>query len=292
MRAQAKKLATCVLSASACIAVARADATSDTWPNLASGPLQDNSFLLEEAYNQDPGVAQHIVNGIWDRSSGNWLLTFTQEWPVPDRRNQFSFTLLSRWAGDPSDDSGFGPVMLNYRYQALDEDEHVPAFAPRLSVILPTGSLHDEFGLGATGVQIDLPLSKQLTRHFEANVNLGGTVFPSADTPWKGDRTEQLLDGNAAASLVWQPYDAINVLCEVLFFETEQILPHGGTAYHGHPLVNPGVRVGWNGPAGTQWVVGAGLPIGFGGDAGELGVFLYLSLENAFTEAALRERDW
>ena len=30
------------------------------WPSLRSGPLQDNSFLVEEAYNQEPGVVQHI----------------------------------------------------------------------------------------------------------------------------------------------------------------------------------------------------------------------------------------
>ena len=28
--------------------------------HAVAGPIQDNSFLLEEAYNQDPGVVQHI----------------------------------------------------------------------------------------------------------------------------------------------------------------------------------------------------------------------------------------
>jgi hypothetical protein len=292
MNARAKNLAACLACATACIAAARAHADGVTWPNLSSGPLQDNSFLIEEAYNQERGVVQHIVNGLWNRSSEDWSLTFTQEWPVPDERHQFSYTLLQKWAGDPSDESGFGPVMLNYRYQALMDEARHPAVAPRLSVILPSGTLHDEFGLGSTGVQVALPASKQLGRHWEVNLNLGGTIFPSADTPWKGDRSEQLIDGSAGGSVIWQPYDAINVLCEVLIAQTEQITPRGGTAYHTHPLVNPGVRVGWNGPGGVQWVLGAGLPIGFGGDAGELGVFLYLSIENAFTAAARRERDW
>jgi hypothetical protein len=57
-----------------------------------------------------------------------------------------------------------------------------------------------------------------------------------------------------------------------------------------HPLVNPAMRVGWNGPGGTQWVVGLGAPIGFGRDAGEVGVFLYFSLEHAITGAARRAR--
>ena len=27
--------------------------------------IQDNSFLIEEAYNQEPGVVQHIFNARW-----------------------------------------------------------------------------------------------------------------------------------------------------------------------------------------------------------------------------------
>ena len=270
----------------ACPRGARAD-----WPELSSGPLQDNSFLLEEAYNQEAGVVQNIVNGVWDRESGDWMLSFTQEWPAPDQRNQLSYTLFYQWGGDPGSQSGLGPVTLNYRYQAFTEDAHWPAFAPRLSVLLPTGTLEDEFGAGSTGVQIGLPVSKQITPHWEVNLNLGGTIFPNADAPDDPGRSEHLLDGSAAASAIWEPYDAINLLCEVLVSRDEEITRRG-TAYHTHPLVNPGMRVGWNGPGGVQWVVGASLPIGFGGDAGELGVLLYLSVEHAITAAARRERSW
>jgi len=280
-----------LLIGTAALAFACPRGADAAWPQLSSGPLQDNSFLLEEAYNQEAGVVQHIVNGVWDRESGDWLLSVSQEWPVPDARHQFSYTLLYQWAGDPESETGIGPVQLNYRYQALTEDAHLPAVAPRLSVLLPTGTLADEFGAGSTGVQIGLPVSKQVTRHWEVNLNLGGTVFPSAEAPDDPGRREQLLDGSAAASVIWEPYDAINFLCEVLILQTEEIT-RGGTAYHTHPLVNPAVRVGWNGPGGVQWVLGAGVPIGFGGDAGQLGVFLYLSIENAFTAAARRARDW
>ena len=265
---------------------ARAD-----WPELVSGPLQDNSFLLEEAYNQEAGVVQNILDGVWDQGSGDWMLSFTQEWPVPDQRNQLSYTILYQWGGDPGEETGLGPVTLNYRYQALTEDAHRPAFAPRLSVLLPTGAIEDEFGTGSTGIQIGLPLSKQLSAQWEVNLNLGGTIFPHADAPDDPGRSEQLLNGSAAASAIWEPYDAINFLCEVLVSQTEEITPRG-TTYHTHPQVNPGIRVGWNGSGGVQWVVGAGVPVGFGGDAGQLGVFLYLSVENAITAAARRERNW
>ena len=42
--------------------------------------VQDNSFLIEEAYNQEAGVVQHILN--LQRADRDWFLSFTQEWPV------------------------------------------------------------------------------------------------------------------------------------------------------------------------------------------------------------------
>jgi hypothetical protein len=43
------------------------------------GPIQDNSFLAEEAYNQEPGVVQHIqtFTPLWN--SRTWAYSFTQE---------------------------------------------------------------------------------------------------------------------------------------------------------------------------------------------------------------------
>lgn len=284
-------MARLALLTAAMIALAWSRGGCAEWPDLSSGPLQDNSFLLEEAYNQEAGVVQHIVNGVWDRGSGDWILTYSQEWPVPDQRNQLSFTVPYQWPGDSASEQGFGPVTLNYRYQALTEDARRPAVAPRLSVILPTGALADEFGAGSTGIQVGLPVSKQITRHWAANLNLGGTIFPSAGAPGDPGRREQLVDGSAAASVIWEPYDAINFLCEVLALETEEITARA-TAHRFHPLVNPAMRVGWNGPGGVQWVMGVGVPIGLGRDAGELGVFLYLSIEHPITSAARRARQW
>jgi hypothetical protein len=56
--------------------------------------------------------------------------------------------------------------------------------------------------------------------------------------------------------------------------------------------LDPGVRLGWNGPAGIQWVWGVGLPIGLSHDTDHFGVFLYFSVEHAVTRAAQEERRW
>src|SRR5437667_1598099 len=84
--------------------------------------IRDNSFLIEEAYNQEPGVVQHIFNASYsvDRRAGLndkiWNLTFTQEWPVFSQTHQFSYTIPYRFieTGGRSH-NGVGDILLNYR---------------------------------------------------------------------------------------------------------------------------------------------------------------------------------
>ena len=49
--------------------------------------IADNSFLVEEAFNQDSGIVQNIATF---RSAGRneWDASFTQEWPLRGRRHQ------------------------------------------------------------------------------------------------------------------------------------------------------------------------------------------------------------
>lgn len=58
-----------------------------------SPAIADNSFLIEEAYNQEPGVVQHI--SAWQRSlrSAAWGFTFTQEWPLGTQTLQLRYTI-------------------------------------------------------------------------------------------------------------------------------------------------------------------------------------------------------
>ena len=58
-----------------------------------ASPIQDNSFLIEEAYNQEFGVVQHINTFTRSWYTHSWVYTFTQEWPVPGQTNKMSYTL-------------------------------------------------------------------------------------------------------------------------------------------------------------------------------------------------------
>lgn len=125
----------------ACIvfALSGTDAYAQTPPPAApqtdTFAIMDNSFFVEEAFNQEAGIFQNIVGAA--RISGQWVLAFTQEWPVVSQTHQFSYTVpwLDGGAG-----YGVGDVLLNYRFQSTLDAPGIPAFSPRLSIILPTGS--------------------------------------------------------------------------------------------------------------------------------------------------------
>src|SRR3569833_1506600 len=80
-------------------------------------PIQDNSYHAEEAYNQEPGVVQHIqtFTRLWNTKTCAY--SFTQEWPVPIHwRQQRSFSLVDARPVRELD-SSFGDLLINYRYQ-------------------------------------------------------------------------------------------------------------------------------------------------------------------------------
>src|SRR5687768_4614227 len=132
-----------------------------------SGPFEiaGNSFLVEEAFNQETGVFQNIFLFQRAKSGGGWALEFTQEWPVWGQRHQFSYTLPYDFEG-----AGLGNIRLNYRLQSRMEDARGPAISPRLSLILPTGG-----DLVDYGAQLNLPISKQFGDAY-LHVNVGATL--------------------------------------------------------------------------------------------------------------------
>src|SRR6266478_7748287 len=150
----------CVLLVIACLLVV-ADLLSPVATLIASEPLakgiQDNSFLIEEAYNQEPGVVQHILNVPIDFTNGSREIapSFTQEWPVFSQTHQFSYTIPYVFT---EDDNGIADMRLNYRLQAFMEDKYTPPFAPRLSIV-PTGDSDKGFGTGVRGYEFNLPFS-------------------------------------------------------------------------------------------------------------------------------------
>ena len=253
---------------------------SSAKPEVAN--IQDNSFTVEEAYNQEPGVVQHIstFSRMWN--SKDWSYAFTQEWPSPHNwRHQLSYTLIGAHAGGfPGSGVGIGDTVFNYRYQLLGDGESRVAFAPRLSLLVPTGDVTRGRGFGAPGFQTNLPVSIVLSRRLVSHWNAGGTFVPNAQGV---DHSRAATVGyTLAQSFVFLATSRVNFLLESSDNRFQSVVQTGKTAWSRTTYVSPGIRWAYNFKSGLQIVPGLAMHIGVGASAGERGIFLYLSFEHPF----------
>jgi len=248
--------------------------------------IQDNSFLVEEAYNQEFGVVQHIFSftRFWD--SKDWIYTFTQEWPVPrDERHQLSYTLALQHAGDfPGSGGGIGDVLLNYRYQLIGSGETRFAFSPRATLIFPTGNSNVGQGYGGFGVQTNLPLSVVVNPKLVTHWNAGATFVPNAKDNL-GNRAFS-AGYNLGQSFIWLPKSRFNVMLETVFLASQAVTAQDKTQWDRSIFVSPGIRWAHNFKNGLQIVPGIGVPIGVGPSSGERALLLYISFEHPFRKAS------
>jgi hypothetical protein len=248
-----------ILAFAACALAARAEDV----PAIA-----DNSFLVEEAYNQEPGVVQHIST--FQRATNGdhaWASTFTQEWPAPSLKHQLSYTLT---LADNGAHRGFGDVAVNYRYQLLGDGESRVAISPRVSLLLPTGSEERGLGEGSAGVQVMLPISTVLTPKVVAHWNAGATFIPDHDSrTW-----------TAANSFVWLAHPRFNALVETVWTRNET-----NGVDDDELVISPGVRWSYNFASGLQIVPGVAVPMTVDSDNDDRSIFLYLSFEHPFRRA-------
>ena len=243
-------------------------------PALSQGPIEDNSFLIEEAYNQEKGVIQ-FINTYYRERRGIWGYSLTHEMPVRKQQHQFSYTVN---VVGSDEHTRFGDTYLNYRYQAagLDEDDRV-AVAPRFTLILPTGSYRRETGTGSVGFQFNLPVSVTHSDKFVTHWNAGTTLVPRARN--RTGEKANIKGFNLGQSTVFLAKQNFNVLVETVWNYRETTVARNRTEGLYSLLINPGIRWAWNFKNGLQIVPGVGVPLGVGPSKGERGVFLYLSFE-------------
>ena len=258
------------LSVLLCATAARAADPADALVSAA----HDNSFLLQEAYNQDAGVVQTIASFELDADSGSreWTFALSQEWPLFTSDHQLSFTVpVEVVAGDAESASGVGDLVLGYRYQLSRETERRPAIAPYFAISLPTGRERDGLGDGALGYQFALPVSKVLGDRLSVHANAGVSVVPHTqgavlDDYWGGASAVFALSSSTYAVVEW-------------LAGSDQTLEddhHSERDFTSR--IAPGARYALS-FAGGQLVIGAAAPIGTTPESPDWGVFLYLSFE-------------
>jgi hypothetical protein len=234
-------------------------------------PIQDNSFLVEEAYNQEHGVVQHIstFSRMWN--SKDWSYSFTQEWPAPRNwRHQFSYTLVGMHAG----------AFVGTRAGLVGNGDSRFAFAPRMSALFPTGDATAGRGSGGAGIQANLPVSIVIHRRLVSHWNAGSTFVPRAQS---ADHLRASSVGYTfSQSLIFLANPRLNFMLETSACNFQSVVGDGRTEWSKVRYMSPGVRWAFNFSSGLQIVPGVAMPIGIGPSAGERGLFLYLSFEHPF----------
>ena len=239
--------------------------------------IMDNSFLVEEAFNQPDGIFQNIFTAA--RSNGHWGGGFTQEWPVGSQAHQFSYTVAYFDVGPRA---GFGDSQINYRYQASNDGAGTAAFSPRVSLIIPTGSRDDSLGDGSMGLQFNLPVSKQVN-DWHLHWNTGVTWLPRAkgelDRPGGTRRRASLVSPFLGGSAIYRLQPMLHVMLESIV-SFDHFIDEAGKARETAFTLSPGVRGGWN-LGDHQLVLGLAVPVTWA-DTRDTGVFTYLSYELPF----------
>lgn len=247
-----------------------------------SEAIEDNSFFIEEAYNQEPRVVQHITNTMYTMTPEHeYTFAFTQEWPVTTETHQLSY-MLSFLSLNSNLDRGISDIVINYRYQ-LATKENWAAVAPRLSVIIPTGESDAGLGNGVFGIQGCIPASKRLSDQFIVHANVGGTILPGVKGTTSVGREVKKTLGSLylGASAIWLAERYDNFLLESIYTIESSIDGNGEIQHDRVVLLNPAYRHAID-IGGLEIVPGIGFPVTISRASTDVGIFFYLSFEHPY----------
>jgi hypothetical protein len=242
----------------------------------SSEPIEDNSFLIEEAYNQKSGEVQHIFNLVRSYNPRELSFNFAQEWPLWGQEHQISYDLPFEYDFN-YEQATLGEVAINYRYQVLGVEEHDIALAPRLSVLAALGDGLTGHGTGGIGVELGVPLSVILLPELVSHTNASVTYFPSATLA--PSVTTSYTSFGLGQSLVLLLHPKFNVLVEAVWSRESYGSTLNDVEGEESFVINPGVRWAYDLNGGLQIVPGLSVPIGSDGNAQLL---VYLSFEHDF----------
>lgn len=261
----------------ALIFAANAVAAQSADSAVAPPKIQDNSFLVEEAYNQEAGVVQHIATFQVRRGSNDFELGFTQEWPVRSMKHQLSYDIPFVRIGSAT---GVGDIQINYRLQLKGDADAPIAIAPRLTLLLPTGNWKRSRGNGSIGGEVAIAGSFVLSSLLTTHTNVGFAFIPSAKNALgqKAGVTEWAF----GHSLIVTASSLIQPMLEAVYSRGTEVTGNDRTSTIESFFVAPGVRAAVNFDSGLQVVPGLAVPLGIGPSSGQRGVFIYLSFEHAF----------
>ena len=257
--------------------------------------IEDNSMFIEEAFNQEAGIIQHISNFVF--TGKNFAYNYTQEIPLADDKHQLSFGVSYASLQKPEGltaigsnylTSGLGDIYVNYRPMLFNKHDWALVI-PRFTLIVPTGNSRYGLGSGGWGGQFNMAVTKRISRKTTMHYNAGYTVIKQADYyTYKDDGTpvkkfeKDLPAKNIGASAIWQMTPKFNLMCEYVTTFGKAIEDDGSLVKNNITIINPGFRFAVD-IGKVQIVPGLGVPINFNNGAYDgTGAFVYLSIEPAY----------
>lgn len=246
---------------------------------LASGAvwaeaLEDNSFLVEEAYNQEPGVVQFINVYQKSRKTHDWSYVFINEIPILSQDHQFSYEIPYSHISE-SDLTAIGDVKLNYRYQFFSND--MATITGRLSVISSSGDYKKGFGSGSTGYEGSLISSLKVADKWAQHWNFGAAITPQAKNSLGEAADNSKFFWNL--SNVYFITNIFNFMLEISSTEEESTLGKDSTEWTHNTTVSPSFRYGLD-VGDWQIVPGIAMPFTIGPNPGnDNQTLLYFSVE-------------
>jgi hypothetical protein len=250
--------------------------------------IEDNSFLIEEAFNQEMGVLQHIFSVSLSNINSKLIsYSFTQEIPLTNGLHQFSYTL--NYSSAPGLNgismSGFGDLYLSFRQKIFNEYQWAIVI-PKFTLLIPTGKAIDELGTGGLGGAVSIAVTKRISKKIVTHYNAGYTLLVKSDLfkEVNGARVlayeRNLRSKSFGASVVWYPLDKLNFILEAIHNTEEEISGDGSITVAHENIINPGFRFCIDNGR-MQIVPGFSMPIALSnkGTSSQTGLFFYLSFE-------------
>lgn len=235
--------------------------------------IADNSFLVEEAYNQEPGVVQFINVFTKAEEGDDWNYTFINEIPVGDETHQFSYKIPYSNL-EAADEQGVEDIKFNYRRQFFASDKIVTT--GRLSATVASGDYKKGFGTGSMGYEAALITSVSISEKWVQHWNLGAGITPDAKMA-SGDKADN-SKYFWAVSNVYLLSDSLNFMLEFAGSEEEETTGADTASYGASVVMSPSLRYAFN-VGEWQWVPGIAYPMGVTSNAGTNELLVYLSIE-------------
>lgn len=256
--------------------------TCCSWAFAQPSRISDNSFLIEEAYNQERGVVQHIVLLDKDWSTKDLGLSFAQEWPLGGQKWQGAYAVNA--------DREFGGFVLEAQIRRqLFLNENI-ALAPNIFGSLPTGNAepvteYEDGGRFGVGFPISIAASSRTTFHLNLSVEyfrmVQNSLFGASESDYVPYGTYSAIAPHLGVSAVQMLAPTMDVMLEFVY-DTEWLEEPRFRDEQSAAFLSPGFRHAWNFSSGAQMVGGFGLPIGLTDDVPEVSGLFYLSFEHSF----------